>query len=90
MGLTNLPGHNGKVTSDKKKVCNSYQKYKGEDRDLCSYFSVIFEITIKFLIFLVRLILEKVGIDGFTGPPREFRIRYEFGLKVFLKGLECK
>ena len=90
MGLTNLPGHNGKVTSDKKKSCNSYQRYKGENRDLCSYFSVIFEITVKFLIVLVRLILEKVGIDGFTGPRQKTGVRYEFGFKVFLKGLEGK
>ena len=36
------------------------------------------------LIVLVRLILEKVGIDEFTGPQQEIKIRNEFGLKVFL------
>ena len=26
LGLMNLPGHDGKVTLDKKMICNSYQK----------------------------------------------------------------
>ena len=51
---------------------------------------MIFEITIKFFIVLVRLILEGVGIDGFTGPRQEIDIGYEFGLELFLKGLGCK
>ena len=49
-----------------------------------------FETTGKFLIVFVRLILGKVGVDGFTGPRRESDIRYEFDLKVVLKGLGCK
>ena len=46
---------------------------------------MIFEITGKFLIVFVRLILEKVEIDGFTGPQQEMDIRCEFDLKVILK-----
>ena len=46
---------------------------------------MIFEITCKFLIVFVRLILEKVETDGFTGPRQEMDIRCEFGLKVTLK-----
>ena len=41
-----------------------------------------FETRGKFLIVFVRLILGKVGVDGFTGPLRESDIRYEFDLKV--------
>ena len=54
--------------------------YKGGKRDYSSNFSVIFEITCKFLIVFVRLILEKVETDGFTGPRQEMDIRCEFGL----------
>ena len=49
-----------------------------------------FEIAGKFLIVFVRLILGKVGIDVFTGPRRESDVRYEFDLKVVLKGLGWK
>ena len=45
---------------------------------------------VNFQLFFVRLILGKSGIDGVTGPRREIDIRYEFGLKLVLKGLECK
>ena len=27
LGLTNLPGHDGKVTLDKKMNCNSYESH---------------------------------------------------------------
>ena len=51
---------------------------------------VTFETTVEFVIVLVRLILGKLGVDGFTGPRRESDIRYECDLKVVLKGLGCK
>ena len=46
-----------------------------------------FETTGKFLIVFVRLILGTVGLDGFTEPRGESVIRYEFDLKVVLRGL---
>ena len=70
LALMYLPGHDGKVTSDQKIICNSYQRYEVRNREYCIHFSVIFEATIKFLIVFERLILGKVGIDGFTGPRR--------------------
>ena len=51
---------------------------------------MIFETKSKFVVVFARLILGKVGIDGFTRPQRKINISYEFGLKVFLKGLGCK
>ena len=90
LGLMYSPGLNGKVTSDKEMICNSHQKYKGANRDYSSKFSVIFKITSKYLIGFVRLILGKVGVDGFTGPRREIDMRYEFGFKVIWKDLGYK
>ena len=58
--------------------------------DYYSHISVTFETTGKFVIVFVRLILRKLGVDGFTGPRRESGIRYEYDLKVVLKGLGCK
>ena len=49
-----------------------------------------FETTGKFLIVFVRLILGIVGFDVFTQLPRESDIRYEFELKILLKGLESQ
>ena len=69
---------------------NSHKGYKGGNKDYCSHFSATFETTGEFLIAFVRLILGKVGVDGFTGPRRESDIRYEYDLKVVLKGLGCK
>ena len=71
MRLTYLPGQDGKVTSDKKIIYISHQGYKGGKGDYCSHSSATFETTGKFLIVFVRFILEKVGVDGFTGPRRE-------------------
>ena len=88
--MTDLPGHDGKATSDKKTIFISYQRYNGGNRDYCNHFSLIFETTSKFLIVFVKLILGKVGVDGFTAPRREIDIRYEFDLKVILKDLGCK
>ena len=39
----------------------------------------------KFVIAFVRLILEKVAVNGFTRSRRKIDGRYEFGLKVILK-----
>ena len=75
LGLTDLPGHGGKVTSDKKIIVICHQVYKGGNRDYCSHFSVTFKTTVKFLIVFVRLILGKVGLDGFTAPRRESEVR---------------
>ena len=47
----------------------------GGNRDYYSHFSVTFETTGKFVIVLVRLILGKLGVDGFTGPRRENDVR---------------
>ena len=49
-----------------------------------------FEATSKFPVVFVRLILGKNGVNGVTGSRREIDIRYEFDLKVILKGLGCK
>ena len=65
--MTYLSGHDGKVTSDKKKISISHQGYKGGNRDYCSHFSVTFETTGKFLILFVRSILGKVGVDRLPG-----------------------
>ena len=66
--MTYLPGHDEKVTSDKKIIFIPCEGYKDENRDYCSHFSVRFETTCQFLIVYVRSILEKVGVDVFTGP----------------------
>ena len=88
--MTHLPGHEGKMTSDKKMICNSYQRCKGGNRDCCNHFLVIFERTSKFVIVFVRLISGKVGVDGFTRARQEIDVRYEFGMKVIVKGLALK
>ena len=62
----------------------------GGNRDYYTHFLVTFETTGKFVIVLVRLILVKLGADGFTGPRRESDIRYECNFKIALKGLGCK
>ena len=48
---------------------------------------MIFQITSKFLIVFVRLILGEKRVDEVTGSQREINIRYEFDLKVILKAL---
>ena len=68
----------------------SHQKYKGGNRNYCSHFWVTFKTTGKLLMVFVRLILGKVGVDGFTGPRREIDMRYEFGFKVIWKDLGYK
>ena len=86
MELTDLPGHEGKITSDKKMIFISHQRYKVGNRDYCG----IFETASKCLNCFVRLILRKVGADGFPRPQPETDIRYEFDLKVILNDLGCK
>ena len=88
--MTDLPSHDGKVTSGKKKFSISHQRYKVGNRDYCSHFPVTIETTGKFLVIFVRLILGKRRVDEVTGPQREIDIRYEFDLKVNLKYLGCK
>ena len=62
----------------------------GGNRDYYRHILMTFETTGKFVIVVVRLILGKLGIDGFTGPRRESDIRYECDLKVVLKDLGWK
>ena len=57
--MTNLPGHNGKVTPDKKLIFISHQRYKGGNGDYSSHFWVTFETTGIFLIVFVSLTLAK-------------------------------
>ena len=68
MRLTDLLGHDKKITSDKKIIFIRYEGYKGRNRDYCSHFSVTFETTGKLLIVFEKFLLEKVEVDGFTGP----------------------
>ena len=90
VGVGRFTRQNGEVTSDNKMVCKSCQRYKGGNRYCCSNFLVNFEITSKFLIVFVRLVLGKVGVDQFTGLQREIDIKYEFSFNVILKDLKCK
>ena len=57
--------------SNKKVVFMSHKCYKGGNRDYSSYFSVTFKTTGKLLIVSVRLILLKVGVDGFIEPRQK-------------------
>ena len=88
--MTELPSHDRKATSDGTMIFISDQRNKGENLDYCSHH---FQTTSIFLIVFVMLILRltiDIEIDGFNRPQRESDIRYEFDLKVVLKGLECK
>ena len=60
-------GYNEKVTSDKKTLFISDQRYKGGNRDYCSHFSLIFETTNKFPIVLLRYLFGKVELPEFPG-----------------------
>ena len=48
---------------------------------------MILETASKFVIVFVRLILGKMGFDGFTGPQRKIDGQYKFSLKIILKRL---
>ena len=80
--MTDLPAHDGKVTSNKKMLFISQQRNKSGNGDYCSHFSVTVETPSKFLIISVRLILGKNGVDGVTEPQREIDIRYGSDLMV--------
>ena len=47
-------------------IFTSHQRNKGDNRNYSSHFSVIFEITSKFLIDFLRLVFGRVGVDGVT------------------------
>ena len=62
LGLTDLPGHDGKVTSDTEMNFISHQRRNGGNRDYCSHFLVTFETTGRFLIVFCKIdIGKKVG-----------------------------
>ena len=56
----------------------------GGNRDYYSHISVTFKTRGKFVIVFVRLILGKVGVDGFTGPRRERDVGHKFDFKSIL------
>ena len=78
------------MTLDEKTLFISDQRNMGGNRDYCSHFSVIFEAVNKFPIFFLRLVFGKVRVDRVAGSRREIDVRYEFYLKVILKGLGWK
>ena len=61
LGVTDLPGQDRKMTSDKTMIPISHQRYKGGNRDYCSHFSVTFETTGKFLIVFCKINIGKNG-----------------------------
>ena len=65
--LTDLPGHDAKVTSDKTMISVSYERYNSRNRDYCSHFLVTFETTGKILIVFVTNI-------GKSGVWRVYRV----------------
>ena len=80
--MTESPGHDGKVTSDKKMIFNSHQRNKGGNKDYCNHFSLIFETASKFPIAFLRLVFEKAGVDGVARLRREIDVRYESHLNI--------
>ena len=85
-----LLGHNGKVTSDKKIVFFSHQRYKSGNRDYCIHFSVTYETTTKFLIVFVRLLLGKRGLQCYRpmGNWHQIWIWFEDNFKGFRVQIE--
>ena len=73
--MTYLPGHDGKVTSDRKAIFIPLEGCMGGNRDYYNHILVTFEITSKFVIVFARLIVRKVGVDVFTELRRESDIR---------------
>ena len=47
--------------SDKEMIWNSYQRYKVKKEIIAAIFSVIFEMTSKYLIVFAILTLEEIG-----------------------------
>ena len=78
------------MRSDEKIISIPYEGYKDENKNYCSNFSVTYYTTGKFLIVFIRLILGKVGVDGFLAPRRESDIRYKIDLKIMFKDLGWK
>ena len=66
------------------------RKGLGSNRDYCGLFQWLSKQKVNLSFFFIRLIFRKVWFDGFTEPRRETDVRYEFGFKVILKGLNCK
>ena len=85
-----LMGHDEKVTSDKKLIYISHQRYKGGNGNYIRHFLVTFKTTCTLVIVFVRLILGNKGEDRFTGPRQKSDTRYEFVLKLVIKRLRCK
>ena len=80
------PDQDGKVTSDNKLICKLYQRYKGENRDHCSHFSLIFKTEKIFLIFFLwECYWEKRGLTELSDHDRKY-----LDMKIILKGLGCK
>ena len=82
LGLTDLPGHYEKSTSDMNLVLNFFERTEGANRDYSSLFSVIFQATSEFAFPFVRLILVKVGLTvvvryDFEGNFKGFRVQIE-------------
>ena len=82
--MTYLPGHDGKVTSDKKTISILLEGSMGGGRDYYRDIVVTFETTGKFVIVFGRLILGKVGVDVFTGQRRESDVGYKIHFKSIL------
>ena len=59
-----------------------------ENRDYCSYFSVVFETTSEFAIVFFKIDIDESGVDRFTESLRKTEGKYEFGCRV--KDLLCK
>ena len=87
LGLTDLPGHDGKLISHKKIISISHQGYKDGNRDYCSHFSVTFETRGKFLIFFFKNDIGKSGgwriYRATTGKWHHIWIRFEGSIKRF-------
>ena len=85
-GWPDLPGHDDKLTPDMKLILNSYKVLRVQTEVVL----VIFLPATKFGIVCVGLILGKVGIDRFTGPRGEIKVRYELNFKLTLTIVGCK
>ena len=77
-GLTELLGHDRKLLSDMNLICRYFQSFVDENRESCHLFPLNFQATIKYVVFSVRLIFLKVGVDGFIMPRRESDVRDKF------------
>ena len=55
---------------------------QGANRDYFSNFRVDFQAANKFATASLRLIQPNIGVDGFNGPRREIKMRYEFDFEL--------